>query len=31
MKAAYKEAEGEKLEDRRIKVDIERGRTILNW
>ncbi|KAN0034711.1 hypothetical protein ACTFIV_001243 [Dictyostelium citrinum] len=31
MKAAYKQADGMKIDDRRIVVDIERGRVIKNW
>ncbi|KAJ3022509.1 hypothetical protein HKX48_006051, partial [Thoreauomyces humboldtii] len=31
MKAAYKEGDGLKLNDRRILVDVERGRTVKGW
>ncbi|XP_043714212.1 U1 small nuclear ribonucleoprotein 70 kDa isoform X2 [Telopea speciosissima] len=31
MKAAYKQADGRKLDDRRVLVDVERGRTVPNW
>lgn len=31
MKAAYDNADGNKLEDRRIVVDCERGRTVKGW
>jgi U1 small nuclear ribonucleoprotein len=31
MKAAYDNADGKKLEDRRIVVDCERGRTVKGW
>ncbi|CAL4925815.1 unnamed protein product [Urochloa decumbens] len=31
MKNAYKEADGMKLDDKRILVDVERGRTVPNW
>jgi U1 small nuclear ribonucleoprotein len=31
MKMAYKMAEGRKIEDRRILVDVERGRTVPHW
>ncbi|KAJ9147092.1 hypothetical protein P3X46_029294 [Hevea brasiliensis] len=31
MKAAYKQADGWKLDDRRVLVDVERGRTVPNW
>ncbi|KAK9809948.1 hypothetical protein WJX72_002268 [[Myrmecia] bisecta] len=31
MKAAYKAADGRKVEGRRILVDVERGRTVPNW
>eukprot|EP01133_Synstelium_polycarpum_P019702 gene19702-23595_t len=31
MKTAYKQADGNKLDDRRVLVDIERGRVIKNW
>ncbi|RDX67125.1 U1 small nuclear ribonucleoprotein 70 kDa, partial [Mucuna pruriens] len=31
MKAAYKQADGRKLEGRRVLVDVERGRTVPNW
>jgi U1 small nuclear ribonucleoprotein len=31
MKRAYKQADGMKLEDKRIVVDVERGRTVKNW
>lgn len=29
--AAYKDADGRKIEDRRIVVDVERGRTVKDW
>ncbi|KAJ1458326.1 hypothetical protein M885DRAFT_513458 [Pelagophyceae sp. CCMP2097] len=31
MRAAYKRADGRRIEDRRILVDVERGRTVRNW
>ncbi|ORY86163.1 U1 snRNP-associated protein Usp101, partial [Protomyces lactucae-debilis] len=31
MKTAYKETDGIKIKDRRICVDVERGRTVKNW
>ncbi|KAF2290724.1 hypothetical protein GH714_015177 [Hevea brasiliensis] len=31
MKAAYKQADGWKLDGRRVLVDVERGRTVPNW
>ncbi|CAN6323538.1 unnamed protein product [Urochloa humidicola] len=31
MKNAYKQADGTKLNDKRILVDVERGRTVPNW
>ena len=31
MTTAYKRAEGKKIDDRRIIVDVERGRTVRNW
>ncbi|XP_042519858.1 U1 small nuclear ribonucleoprotein 70 kDa-like [Macadamia integrifolia] len=31
MKAAYKQADGRKLDNRRVLVDVERGRTVPNW
>ncbi|KAG9158816.1 hypothetical protein Leryth_013713 [Lithospermum erythrorhizon] len=31
MKAAYKQADGKKLDNRRVLVDVERGRTVKNW
>ncbi|KAF7831355.1 U1 small nuclear ribonucleoprotein 70 kDa [Senna tora] len=31
MKAAYKQADGRKIEGRRVLVDVERGRTVPNW
>eukprot|EP00195_Chlamydomonas_chlamydogama_P016989 CAMPEP_0202892582 /NCGR_PEP_ID=MMETSP1392-20130828/2297_1 /ASSEMBLY_ACC=CAM_ASM_000868 /TAXON_ID=225041 /ORGANISM="Chlamydomonas chlamydogama, Strain SAG 11-48b" /LENGTH=384 /DNA_ID=CAMNT_0049576591 /DNA_START=135 /DNA_END=1289 /DNA_ORIENTATION=- len=31
MKEAYKQADGRKIEGRRIVVDVERGRTVENW
>ncbi|KAJ3055375.1 hypothetical protein HK097_010720 [Rhizophlyctis rosea] len=31
MKGAYKEADTSKLDDRRILVDVERGRTVKDW
>ncbi|TPX53843.1 hypothetical protein PhCBS80983_g06136 [Powellomyces hirtus] len=31
MKAAYKEGDGLKLNDRRVLVDVERGRTVKGW
>ncbi|KDO19604.1 hypothetical protein SPRG_15267 [Saprolegnia parasitica CBS 223.65] len=31
MKAAYKNADGKKIDGRRIVVDVERGRTVRDW
>lgn len=31
MKNAYKVADGRKIEDRRVLVDVERGRTVPGW
>ena len=31
MKGAYKNADGRKIENRRVVVDVERGRTVPNW
>ncbi|RDY07315.1 U1 small nuclear ribonucleoprotein 70 kDa, partial [Mucuna pruriens] len=31
MKAAYKQADGRKIDSRRVLVDVERGRTVPNW
>ncbi|KAG6519041.1 hypothetical protein ZIOFF_022530 [Zingiber officinale] len=31
MKTAYKQADGKKLDNRRVLVDVERGRTVPNW
>ncbi|XP_051126776.1 U1 small nuclear ribonucleoprotein 70 kDa isoform X2 [Andrographis paniculata] len=31
MKAAYKQADGKKIDGRRVLVDVERGRTVPNW
>ncbi|KAF5950800.1 hypothetical protein HYC85_012793 [Camellia sinensis] len=31
MKAAYKQADGKKLDNIRVLVDVERGRTVTNW
>ncbi|GFQ00374.1 u1 small nuclear ribonucleoprotein 70 kDa [Phtheirospermum japonicum] len=31
MKAAYKQADGKKIDNRRVFVDVERGRTVPNW
>ncbi|KAE8696202.1 U1 small nuclear ribonucleoprotein 70 kDa [Hibiscus syriacus] len=31
MKAAYKQADGRKIDGRRVIVDVERGRTVPNW
>eukprot|EP01018_Ginkgo_biloba_P020959 Gb_12089 [translate_table: standard] len=31
MKSAYKQADGRKIENRRVVVDVERGRTVANW
>ncbi|KAG6476079.1 hypothetical protein ZIOFF_065315 [Zingiber officinale] len=31
MKSAYKQADGRKLDNRRVLVDVERGRTVPNW
>ncbi|KAF2113034.1 U1 small nuclear ribonucleoprotein of 70kDa MW N terminal-domain-containing protein [Lophiotrema nucula] len=31
MKAAYKETDGIKIKDRRVLVDVERGRTVAHW
>ncbi|KAJ8770701.1 hypothetical protein K2173_021348 [Erythroxylum novogranatense] len=31
MKAAYKQADGRKLDGKRVLVDVERGRTVPNW
>lgn len=29
--AAYKQADGKKIDNRRVLVDVERGRTVPNW
>lgn len=29
--AAYKQADGRKIDNRRVLVDVERGRTVPNW
>lgn len=31
MKAAYKETDGIRIKDRRVVVDVERGRTVADW
>lgn len=31
QKAAYKQADGKKIDDRRVLVDCERGRTVKGW
>jgi U1 small nuclear ribonucleoprotein len=31
MKNAYKQADGRKIDNRRVLVDVERGRTVPNW
>lgn len=31
MKTAYKQADGKKIDGRRVLVDVERGRTVRNW
>ncbi|KAF2658899.1 RNA-binding domain-containing protein [Lophiostoma macrostomum CBS 122681] len=31
MKAAYKETDGVRIKDRRVLVDVERGRTVAGW
>jgi len=31
MKAAYKQADGKKIDGRRVLVDVERGRTVPHW
>lgn len=31
MKVAYKQADGVKIDDRRVVVDVERGRTVKGW
>ncbi|GBG78818.1 hypothetical protein CBR_g28042 [Chara braunii] len=31
MKTAYKQADGRKIDNRRVLVDVERGRTVANW
>ncbi|KAE8718501.1 U1 small nuclear ribonucleoprotein 70 kDa [Hibiscus syriacus] len=31
MKAAYKQADGRKIDGKRVLVDVERGRTVPNW
>ncbi|XWS29308.1 hypothetical protein CRYUN_Cryun24cG0017800 [Craigia yunnanensis] len=31
MKAAYKQADGRKIDGKRVIVDVERGRTVPNW
>ncbi|PWA95804.1 Nucleotide-binding, alpha-beta plait [Artemisia annua] len=31
VQAAYKQADGRKLDNRRVLVDVERGRTVPNW
>uniref|UniRef100_A0A452YIZ7 U1 small nuclear ribonucleoprotein 70 kDa n=1 Tax=Aegilops tauschii subsp. strangulata TaxID=200361 RepID=A0A452YIZ7_AEGTS len=31
MKSAYKQADGRKVDNKRVLVDVERGRTVPNW
>lgn len=31
LAAAYKQADGKKIDNRRVVVDVERGRTVPNW
>ena len=31
LAAAYKQADGRKIDGRRVVVDVERGRTVNNW
>ena len=31
LSAAYKQADGRKVDNRRVLVDVERGRTVPNW
>ena len=31
MVAAYKHADGRKIDNRRVLVDVEKGRTVRNW
>jgi len=31
MRTAYKQADGKKIDDRRVLVDVERGRTVKGW
>ncbi|GER42568.1 U1 small nuclear ribonucleoprotein 70 kDa [Striga asiatica] len=31
IKAAYKQADGKKIDNKRVLVDVERGRTVPNW
>jgi len=31
MKLAYKNADGKKIEGKRVVVDVERGRTVPTW
>lgn len=31
LAAAYKQADGRKIDGRRVLVDVERGRTVPNW
>lgn len=31
LTAAYKQADGRKIDGRRVLVDVERGRTVPNW
>lgn len=31
LKAAYKQADGKKIDGRRVVVDVERGRTVHDW
>lgn len=31
LAAAYKQADGKKIDNRRVLVDVERGRTVPNW
>jgi len=31
MRSAYKQADGKKIDGRRVVVDVERGRTVRNW
>jgi U1 small nuclear ribonucleoprotein 70kDa len=31
LSAAYKQADGRKVDNKRVLVDVERGRTVPNW